>query len=137
MIFSKKAGQRLFTAWFIDQGHCFNADQWSFTDLDLHGVYYRNYVYAGVTGWKSFEPILTKAEEADGIDLWRCAECIPPEWYQFDAEGLHRLVETLYKRRPKIRDLITAFRDSTRNPFPNWKLSSSSAVALPACPCPA
>jgi hypothetical protein len=43
-------------------------------DLPLHDVYYRNYVDAGVTGWDSFEPTLTKAEEADVFDLWRCAE---------------------------------------------------------------
>lgn len=88
-------------------------------------MHYRNHVYAGVTGWKSFEPTLTKAEEADVVDLWRCAECIPPEWYQFDREGLERLVEILYRRRSKIRNLIAAFRDSERNPFPNWRQSSS------------
>jgi hypothetical protein len=30
------------------------------------------------------------------------------------------VVETLYQRRSMIRDLIDAFRQSTRNPFPNW-----------------
>jgi len=127
-IFFKSGRQRKYTAQFIDQGYCFNAGEWTFTDLALHGVYYRNYVYAGVTGWESFEPVLTKAEEADDIDLWRCAECVPPEWYGCDTEGLQKLVEALYERRPKIRDLITAFRDSSRNPFPNWKQPSSCAV---------
>jgi hypothetical protein len=128
-IFSKKAGQRKYTAHFIDQGYCFNAGEWTFTDLALHGVYYRNYVYAGVTGWDSFEPALTKAEEADIVlDLWRCAECIPREWYDYDYDGLQKLVESLYERRSKIRDLITDFRDSSRNPFPNWKQPVSCAA---------
>jgi hypothetical protein len=30
------------------------------------------------------------------------------------------MVEALYRRRLMIRDLITAFRQSSRNPFPNW-----------------
>jgi hypothetical protein len=31
------------------------------------------------------------------------------------------LIETLYQRRSSIRDLITGFRNSSRNPFPNWR----------------
>lgn len=124
-IFSKTRKQRKYTVHFIDQGYCFNAGEWTFPDLALHGVYYRNYVYAEVTGWESFEPVLTKAEEADEMDLWRCAECIPPEWYDHDSEALENLVQALYERRPKIRDLIAAFRDSSRNPFPNWRRSDS------------
>ncbi len=119
-VFSKKARKRQYDATFIDQGYCFNAGEWTFPDLALHGVYYRNFVYAGVTGWDAFEPALTKAEEADVIDLWRCAESIPPEWYGWDSAALEQLVETLQERRAKIRDLIAAFRDSSRNPFPNW-----------------
>jgi hypothetical protein len=67
------------------------------------------------------EPALTKAEEADIIDVWRCAEPIPPEWYEFDYHGLERIVETIYQRRTMIRDLISSFRTSSRNPFPNWR----------------
>ena len=33
---------------------------------------------------------------------------------------LSRLVEILHQRRSTIRDFITAFRNSTRNPLPNW-----------------
>lgn len=96
-------------------------------------MYYRNYVYAGVTGWESFEPVLTKAEEAEEIDLWRCAECVPPEWYGYDSEGLEKLVQALYERRSKIRDLMAAFRDSGRNPFPNWKKTSRCALPSSVC----
>ena len=127
-IFSRSGRQRKFNAHFIDQGYCFNAGEWTFTDLPLHGVYYRNYVYAGVTGWESFEPVLTKAEEAEELDLRRATECAPPEWYDYDYEGLEKLVQALYERRPKIRDLIAAFRDSSRNPFPNWKQPSFCAM---------
>ena len=131
-IFSKSGRQRKFTASFIDQGYCFNAGEWTFTDLALHGVYYRNYVYAGVTGWESFEPALTKAEEAEELDLWRCVECVPPEWYGCNTEEMEKLVEALYERRPKIRNLITDFRNSCRSPFPNWREPSQVFVSSDA-----
>jgi hypothetical protein len=124
-VFVKKPKERLYTAWLIDQGYCFGGPDWNFQDLPLHGVYPRNYIYKAVTGWDAFEPVLTKAEEADPIDLWRCAESIPPEWYDFNTAALERLVETLDMRRKRIRDLIAAFRDSPRNPFPNWRTSVS------------
>lgn len=125
VVFSKSAKQRLYTATFIDQGYCFNAGEWNFPDSPLRGVYSRNYVYAGVTGWDAFEPALTKAEQAEPLDLWRCADPIPPEWYGRDSSALQQLVETLHQQRLKLRDLITAFRDSSRQPFPNWKNSTS------------
>ena len=36
-------------------------------------------------------------------------------------QGLRQLIETVYERRRKIRELIEAFRTSQRHPFPNWK----------------
>lgn len=120
-IFVRKTRGRKYSASFIDQGYCFNAGEWDFPDSPLRGIYARNCVYAGVTGWESFEPALTRAEEADIVDLWRCAEPIPPEWYDQDHQALEQMVEALYRRRQMIRALITAFRHSSRNPFPNWK----------------
>lgn len=112
----------------IDHGYCFNAGQWSFPDCALHGVYYLNAVYGHVTGWESFEPALSSAEEMDIDSLWIAAHGIPAEWYQDDVRGLIRLIETLYQRRSRIRDLITAFRESCRSPFPNW----TKEVSVPA-----
>ena len=129
VVFSKRAKQRLYTATFIDQGYCFNAGEWNFPASPLRGVYSRNSVYAGVTGWDAFEPALTKAEQAEPLDLWRCADPIPPEWYGRDSSALQQLVETLHQQRLKLRDLITAFRDSSRQPFPNWKNSVEVAIS--------
>lgn len=112
-----------YAATFIDQGYCFNAGEWSFPDSPLRGVYARNCVYKHVAGWNAFEPALTLAEQMDVDEIWRIASKIPPEWYEFDTDGLNRLVETLYRRRAMIRDLIVTFRTSSRNPFPNWTAS--------------
>ena len=117
-----KASARIFRT-FIDQGYCFNAGEWSFPDSPLRGVYGRNCVYRNVTSWDAFEPALSRSERIDIDDIWHIAAEIPEEWYESDHAGLCRLVETLYKRRGMIRDLIAAFRSSTREPFPNWKIN--------------
>jgi len=124
-IFIRRPRGRRYQAAFIDQGYCFNAGEWTFPDKTLGGAYARNCVHAAVTGWASFEPALSRAEQADLIDLWRCAEPIPPEWYEHDHDALNGTVESLYARRHLIRDLIGAFRESNRAPFPNWNARSA------------
>ncbi len=109
-----------YTAVFIDQGFCFNAGEWNFPDAPLRGAYARQRVYENVTAWESFEPALTRAEQMDLDELWRYAAQVPEEWYEYDVSGMNRLIETLYRRRLRIRDLISEFRKSKRNPFPNW-----------------
>jgi hypothetical protein len=119
-VFVKQSENRTYHATFIDQGYCFNAGEWSFPDLPLLGVYSSNDVYQGVTGWTSFEPVLSRIKEVELSDLWTIARELPEEWYQGDTEGLFRLIDLLHNRRSLIPDLITRFRTSSRNPFPNW-----------------
>jgi len=84
-------------------------------------------------GWEAFEPALSRAEELDAHAIWRCAAEIPEEWYEGDRDGLNRLVESLHRRRGAIRNLISKFRRSSRNPFPNWRESpADSAMTLAA-----
>jgi len=119
--FWRKSRERRYTATFIDQGYCFNAGEWSFPDSPLRGVYARNEVYAGVTGWESFEPWLSRIETLDENAVWRCAEAIPPPWYSSEWDALNKLLESLLKRRTRVRELIADFRKSSRQPFPNWR----------------
>jgi hypothetical protein len=120
-IFWKKSRERKYTATFIDQGYCFNAGEWSYPDSPLRGVYPRNEVYEAIRGWESLEPWLSRMENIDPQIIWEIAEGIPPEWYGSALDELQRLIETLVARRRRIRDLIDAFRNSTREPFPNWQ----------------
>lgn len=128
-VFWRKGGEKKYKVGFIDQGYCFNAGEWTFPDLALHGVYYRNYVYAHVTGWDAFEPSLSRIEKFNPKAIRDVAGDIPPEWCD-NWEGLTALVETMIQRRSKVRELIAAFRDSSRNPFPAW-IESSAASARP------
>jgi hypothetical protein len=118
--FWRKLRERKYHAAFIDQGYCFNAGEWTFPDAPLRGVYLRNEVYAWVRGWESFEPWLSRLEQLEAQQIWRCVEAVPPEWYASDFEAVERLVDALLKRRALVRPLITEFRNSSRQPFPSW-----------------
>ena len=37
------------------------------------------------------------------------------------AEELEKLLTKLLERRSRVRELIEGFKDSSRNPFVNWK----------------
>lgn len=127
-VFERRPRERRYRASFIDQGFCFNAGEWSFPDSPLRGIYQRNLVYRHVTGWESFEPWLTRVEQMQPDVLWRIAELVPPEWYAGDVPALECLMEQLLTRSSRVRELIAAFRDSDRRPFPLWNLSASVTV---------
>ena len=127
-VFWKKAQERKYTATFIDQGYCFNAGEWNFPDSALRGVYSRNMVYQHVTGWDSFEPWLSRVERFDPALVREIAGEVPPEWTGPDWDALEKLVEAIIERRGRVRELITAFRNSSRQPFPVWGQHAASAA---------
>lgn len=127
-VFHKKLREKRYTAIFIDQGYCFNAGEWKFVDAALRGVYARNLVYRGVTSWGSFEPWLRRVQELDPQKIWSITETVPPEWYGGDPAEIEMLVEELLARRDRIPELITQFRESSRQPFPNWMKAEMLAM---------
>jgi len=135
-VFQKGRRERRYTATFIDQGYCFHAGDWKFIDVSLGGVFAENTVYRGVTGWASFEPWLSRLENMEPETVWSIAETIPPEWYDGDLSILELLLQRLLARRARLRDLILAFRESSRHPFPNWGADPDAALPsrLPAEP---
>ncbi len=128
-VFTRKQREKRYTATFIDFGYCFNAGEWVFRDSPLRGVYARNAVYAGVTGWDNFEPWLSRIEALEPEAVWSIAETVPPEWYEGDAGAMETMVEHLLRRRSRVRELIDAFRESSREPFPNWGRSKEDVRA--------
>jgi len=127
-VFHKRLREKRYSATFIDQGYCFNAGEWKFVDAPLRGVYARNHVYRGVAGWESFEPWLSRVEELDAQKVWSIAETVPPEWYGGDLAEIETLIERLLERRKRVRELITLFRESSREPFPNWMKSTTGVL---------
>ena len=119
-VFTRRQRERRYKAVFIDFGYCFHAGEWRFEDAPLRGVYYRNEVYREVKGWESFEPWLTRIENMAAETVWTAANQVPPEWYGGDISEMEALVEKLLERRSRIRELIEAFGNSDRRPFPKW-----------------
>jgi len=112
-----------YTAMMIDFGFCFNAGEWDFPDAPLRGLYARHRVYESVAGMEAFEPWLARLEkQITERVLGEEAAQIPPEWYGGDWNALERLIERLYRRRERVRELILSARNSGREPFPNWKV---------------
>jgi hypothetical protein len=116
----KRRHQRDYTVTFIDFGYCFNAGEWSLPDSALRGVYARNEVYGRTESWDDFDPWLPRIEHFSATDLQDIADEIPVEWYGERGE-LQGLLSSLLERRSIVRQLIEDFRESTRNPFPNWR----------------
>lgn len=118
--FWRKTSEKKYSAAFIDQGYCFNAGEWTFPDSPLRGVYPSNEVYANVDGWASFQPWLSSIEMLNEDAIWEVAGEIPPAWYGGACGELEALVQRLIERKTIVRELILAFRESHRLPFPKW-----------------
>ncbi len=119
-VFQRAANERHYRAAFIDHGFCFNCQEWNFPDSPLRGVYARNSVYAGVTGWASFDPWLSRIEDMSLATLLEIAQEVPPLWYGGNKTHIEALMKQLMNRRSRVRELISAFRNSEREPFPHW-----------------
>jgi hypothetical protein len=106
----------------IDQGFCFNAGEWNYPDAPLRGLYARNRVYEGITGMESFAPWTARVEKnmTERV-LAEIVKDIPPEWYEDDYDAVMRLLEQLFRRRTRVPELLLAAKNTTRQPFPNWR----------------
>ena len=110
-----------YQAMMIDQGFCFNGGNWNFPDAPLHSLYANRRVYQNVVGIESFDPWLDRLETGLSLSaLYDEALQVPPEWYGEDHEAWERLIEHLYARRTRLRELIWAARNAIPEAFPNW-----------------
>src|SRR5258706_1858964 len=114
--------ERDYRAAMIDQGFCFNAGEWNYPDAPLRGLYACNRVYEGVIGMESFAPWTERVERS--VTKRVLAEVIreiPPEWYADDYDAVTKLLEQLYRRRTRVPELLLDAKNTTRQPFPNWR----------------
>jgi hypothetical protein len=114
--------ERDYRAAMIDQGFCFNAGEWNYPDAPLRGLYARNRVYEGVIGMQSFAPWTERVEKnVTERVLAEVIREIPPEWYEDDYDSVNQVLEQLYKRRARVPELLLEAKNTTRDPFPNWR----------------
>ena len=107
----------------IDNGFCFNGNEWDFPDAPLRSLYKRIDVYGAVSGLSSFEPWLSRIEALKETDLAKIAEEVPAEWAGIERDALHRMLECLWYRRLKVRALLLSTARALPEVFPKWRLS--------------
>ena len=112
----------LYFATMVDQGFCFNANEWNFPDAPLRGLYSRPAVYAGVVGLESFEPFLGRLENLSQDLLEQAASSVPPQWYEGKKDELRKLLSELVERRTQVAKMILACRQKAPNTFPQWNM---------------
>jgi hypothetical protein len=118
---SNGVSEPVFQAMMIDQGFCFNGGQWNFPDAPRRSLYFNLRVYDAVRGMESFEPWLDWLENQMSLDTLHAeAEKVPDEWYEQDRESLERLIERLYTRRTRVRELIWSAKQATPDLFAKW-----------------
>lgn len=109
-----------FVALMIDHGYLFNGPHWDFLDSATTGLYYRTMVYRDVRGFDDFHPWLERIEAFPEAVVDDAIRQLPPEWIPDDVDALDRLLNRLFERRRRVRDLLLACAGSGLNPFPNW-----------------
>lgn len=109
-----------FVAVMVDQGYIFDGPHWGFPDSPVQGLYPRKMVYGQVRGMRDFEPWIERVANFPESAVDKAARQIPPEWIEGDEDALARLLETLWRRRKRVPELIEEVRRSKANPFPNW-----------------
>jgi hypothetical protein len=115
------ASDETYQAMMIDQGFCFNGGSWNFPDAPLHSLYANRCVYQSVVGIETFDPWLDRIENEFSLSgLYEEAKHVPTEWYGEDHDAWNRLIERLYARRTRVRELISSSRNVARDAFPNW-----------------
>ena len=119
-----------YKAVMIDQGFCFNSGDWSFPDAPLRGRYARTCVYDCILGIDDFEPWLSRLEtQIDEYAIRECTAEIPPEWYDSDTDALARLLDTLNRRRSRVRELLWSAQRSSNEFLRNWVCRNAFATA--------
>lgn len=124
-----------YQAMMIDHGFCFDGGNWNFPDAPLHSFYSKRCVYKNVVGIESFDRWIDRLENDLTLSvLYEEAQKVPPEWYGEDHENWNRLVERLYMRRTRVRELICSARNVNREAFPNWNKTICPAAVVRATP---
>jgi len=112
---------KTFQAIMIDQGFCFNCGYWNFPDAPLRSLYANRSVYQSLVGMEALDRWIDLLESEFTLnDLYNEAQQVPLEWLGQDHAAWDRLIENLFERRLRVRELIRSALNVIPNPFMNW-----------------
>jgi hypothetical protein len=125
-IFYRRTASSPIRMQMVDQGFCFDGVNWNFPDAPLRGLARGPLIYRKASGMDSFEPWLSRIEnEITESVLLGIAKNIPAEWYGHQTSSFYRLLERLYRRRSRVRELLWITRKEVPAVFPNWEVGSA------------
>ena len=131
-IFVEHRGRNSLEVKFIDNGMCFDGDEWSFRDKPAHGVYQSSAVYRADRCRQDCTPWLRKIEALTREDILRCGQDVPAAWVEGEEESFHGLMSDLARRRASVRKLVANSISGwiKRSPSPQQGIRSSLREAL-------
>jgi hypothetical protein len=62
------------------------------------------------------------------------ARVVAPEWYGEEHKAWNQMIERLYVRRTRVRELIWSTHNAVRDAFPNWNKYVCPIVTTKAIP---
>ena len=115
-IFTRPAWMSTYHATFIDQGNCFNGQDWDRLDQAFRGVYRDLSVYSHVSP-RQVSRWASRIRDFDMGLIRAVCDIIPTSWYDNEHRELENLVERLEHRRQGICEVLhKAFSPSTGLP---------------------
>lgn len=110
-----------FIAQMIDHGYIFDGPNWGLRDAPGMGLFFRPQVYRHVRGIGDFSPWLERIETMPAWVLDNALREIPQQWLSDGDQGaLEDLCEKLWRRRPRVAELIASAKLASSNPFASW-----------------
>lgn len=131
VLFYREQADEKTKAVMIDQGFCFNAGDWNFSDSAIRGKYFDTTVYQNIRGIDDFEPWLSRIEfDTFFSGFTRFLPIIPSEWYESDRDSLLSLLDRLDRRRKTIRERLHNMNRVVPELFPKWRKMSLKVSSI-------
>jgi hypothetical protein len=135
-----RGGGRLhWVAQMIDGGNAFQGCDWTFRDSPVQGLYGRPEIYGADVTLKDFEPWLDALMSMEKDILEEAFALLPGEWIVGEERELQFLLDRLYARRERVRDLVVdslnwLYRSQSQGRAASRRLQSRFSSLLTAGP---
>jgi hypothetical protein len=128
-VLDKESGA--YRAIMIDDGLCFNGAMWNFPDAPLRSISLLQSAFDAIPSFSFFETWIERLEKRiDRAALAAIGSEIPPMWYYYDHDALHRLLDRLDRRRGIVIDLVWSAWKVIRGGFRDRTFSRDCAIPL-------
>ncbi|MFB3812867.1 MAG: HipA family kinase [Terriglobales bacterium] len=111
---------------FIDHGSCFGGTTWGLRNAPLQGTPHQRELLLGAQP-QDFGSWLDAIARLTVTDLFTAAADVPSSWYPHDGAALASMLQQLWLRRLRVRDLVAdclrALKNETRKSYSRPELT--------------